>query len=148
MAIERKGVTTFNGVSGPVTLVSADSSVTITPDAAAGEIDLSAVGGNSRVDFDFSNEPSLDLKEITSGKTLERVVILITTPFTSGTNLQVGFTGSLGEVADTGDIDPQTAGLYVRQPYKVMTATDTLKLTFSGTTPTAGAGTIFIAEGA
>jgi len=83
-------------------------------------------------------------KLIPANSKILRRGILVETPYDNGATLQLGYTGTLNAIFDTGDSDLSVAGLWQAEDYSDWNGT-AIKLTATiANSPTVGAGTCLV----
>lgn len=105
-------------------------------------------GGNeivAQVPFTFSESSPIIIGAVAAGSLMDRVDVLVTTPFTDpSATLTFGLVGGAANaffLATDSELD--VAGQYERQSLETIAAPDILKITLSPGTSAAGAGILF-----
>lgn len=95
--------------------------------------------------FDVADFPTdVSIGTIEAGRTVEKVVVEILTPFDSSVGLTVGEDVAQARLMAAADNRPGRAGEYMRESGYLCPTNTTFKLYFTGTAPTAGAGRVLI----
>lgn len=114
----------------------------------AGQIAAAPVGAGENVavsSFAFNSVSPVALGTIAGGGTLNRAILVITTPFSAGgATLQIGTAGSPGSVMAAAENIPQTAGQYEIDLATQFPLGANIQLTITPAGSVAGAGFVVL----
>jgi len=95
--------------------------------------------------FQWTDTPGpVTIGEVPTGSLIEKTVLEVQTPFNNGVNASVGETAAQARLMATSDNRLNKAGSYLAENDYLCPAAMTVKVYFSGTTPTVGVGRVIV----